>query len=149
MSRYELAAHPEKPEVSHAVIGWDRPLATYFVQVFSKLSGDYKVTFWQGTAPGELKTADAAIALVEPFAIVPEDLAARLRRDVAEQPVRAPTHPMVGRHARLRREGLANAEGRIVQAHLAGFFIRLTDATLPGASKPILVFHNEIEILES
>ncbi|WP_230771767.1 hypothetical protein [Sphingomonas sp. Leaf4] len=113
MSRHQLAAHPDRPEVSHAVIGWDRPLATYFVQVFSKGSRE-RVIFWQGTAPGEIPTAEAAIALAEPFTVIPDDLAARLRRDFAEQPIRPPSHPLVGRRVRIRREGQADVEGTIV-----------------------------------
>ncbi|MEP9404559.1 hypothetical protein [Sphingomonas sp. VNH70] len=145
MSRYELDAHLDRPEVSHAVVGWDRPLATYFVQVFLKDTDE--IAYWWGAAPGEVTTADAAIALVAPFAVVPGDLAANLRRDVAEQPVRPPNHPMVGRRVRVRREGQATAEGQVVQAHIGGFFVRLDNPASAKGSASILVFHDDIEII--
>lgn len=84
MSRYELKAKPDTPRVVRAVVGWDRPLQTYFAQVFTLDDDDEEeATIWEGTSLRELPTADDALALVSPHAIVPDDLLARLEADEA------------------------------------------------------------------
>ncbi len=93
MSRYELQGRADKAWVAHAVIGWDRPLNTFFAQVFSNATGEDEVAVWEGTTDRELPTPEAAIAVVEPFAIVPADMVEKLRRDFAEQPARSPLWP--------------------------------------------------------
>ena len=83
MSRYELDPRPEAEGVTRAVVGWDRPLQTFFAQIFMiGLEDEEEATIWVGTEPGELPTAAAAIAVVAPYAIVPADLAERLEDDL-------------------------------------------------------------------
>jgi hypothetical protein len=100
MSRHRLAPRPECPEVLRAVVGFDRPLQTLFAQVFSHTpeaddpeaesvwddneEGDEggEILLWVGTEPGELLDPEAAIALVTPYALIPDDLARRLRADM-------------------------------------------------------------------
>ncbi|RVT39194.1 hypothetical protein [Sphingobium algorifonticola] len=85
MSRYELDTRPEAANVVRAVVGWDRPLQTFFAQVFfltQEEPDEGEATIWLGTEPGELPTPQAAIAIVEPHALVPADLVARLEADM-------------------------------------------------------------------
>lgn len=83
MSRYALAPLPGFGRVDRVAIGWDRPLRTFFVQVFGRSDddGDEEMILWVGTAPGELKRVADAIALVRRYAVVPDELAERLEAD--------------------------------------------------------------------
>ena len=83
MSRYELAPSADAGRVARIAIGWDRPLRTFYVQLFGALDddGEEEVILWAGTAPGELASVAAALALVRPHATVPDDLLARLEAD--------------------------------------------------------------------
>lgn len=83
MSRYLLDPLATADTITAAAIGWDRPLESFFVQVFAGVDsdGEDNVILWTGTSPGELPTAAAAIALVQPYAAIPEDLNARLETD--------------------------------------------------------------------
>jgi hypothetical protein len=86
VSRYELSPRPDTPDVLRAFVGWDRPLQTYFSQVFVRSvdpdDKDGVLFFWKGTEPGELSTPEAAIELIAPYALVPDDLATGLRADM-------------------------------------------------------------------
>jgi hypothetical protein len=82
--------------VLRAVVGFDRPLQTLFAQVFvrspeaedpeavdeAESEEDGEILLWVGTEPGELLDPEAAVALVSPHALIPDDLAARLREDM-------------------------------------------------------------------
>ncbi len=85
MSRHELAPRPERPDVIRAVVGWDRPLRTFFAQVFERDEAEEEAAvIWEGTGLDEIGRASAALAIVAPHAIVPEGLEATLeaeRRD--------------------------------------------------------------------
>lgn len=84
MSRYELKAKPSSGAIK-AVVGWDRPLQTFFAQVFTATvdePDEGEATIWQGTEPGELATPEAAIVLVANHAEIPGDLAERLAADM-------------------------------------------------------------------
>ena len=81
MSRHVF---PGKAGATSVALGWDRPLATFFVQVFGpdpEEPGEETTTIWQGTAPGELPTAASAITLATPFADLPDTLGATLETD--------------------------------------------------------------------
>ena len=86
MSRYDLEPKAETAsKVVKGVIGWDRPLQTFFAQVFTRTEeepDEGEATIWLGTEPGELPTPEAAIAVVAPYAILDDDLAERLRVDM-------------------------------------------------------------------
>lgn len=80
MSRHTFAGHAG----TTVAIGWDRPLATFFVQVLrphSTMKGEEETVEWQGTEPNELATADAAIKVAARYADVPEGIAAALETD--------------------------------------------------------------------
>lgn len=81
MSRHDLKPKPDQPHVIKAAVGWDRPLQTYFAQVFFVTDDEPEedeALIWFGTTPGELLSAEAAIAIVEPHAVVPAALANQL-----------------------------------------------------------------------
>src|SRR3546814_20395313 len=78
MSRHILTPRPGQPEIVAIVVGWDRPLQTFFAQVFARTEAEPdegEATIWVGTEPGELATPEAAIAVIAPFADVPDTLA--------------------------------------------------------------------------
>ncbi|MFT4026804.1 MAG: hypothetical protein QM676_08400 [Novosphingobium sp.] len=84
MSRYELKPRPGNGVIK-AVIGWDRPLQTFFAQVFTPTDEEPEegeATIWLGTEPGELSTPEAAIRVVEAYADISEDLAVTLIADM-------------------------------------------------------------------
>ncbi|TCM01722.1 hypothetical protein [Sphingomonas sp. PP-CC-3G-468] len=65
-------------------IGWDRPLATFFVQILRPhptMKGEDDMVEWQGTEPDELPTAASAIKIAARYADLPEDLGATLETD--------------------------------------------------------------------
>ncbi|WP_412538693.1 hypothetical protein R8Z50_22910 [Longispora sp. K20-0274] len=65
-------------------VGWDRPLATFFVQVLppdGKEDEPGSVFVWQGFARGEIRTPEQAIDLISPYAQIPDTLAADLAAD--------------------------------------------------------------------
>ncbi|MEL0210745.1 MAG: hypothetical protein VW935_16530 [Novosphingobium sp.] len=85
MSRHDLEPKPDSIDVVRAVIGWDRPLQTFFAQVFFTTEdepAEGEPLIWTGMEPGELLTAEAAIAIVAPHAIVPAGLAEQLTAEM-------------------------------------------------------------------
>jgi len=77
MSRYNFAG-------KGVAIGYDRPLSTFFVQVMQphpRIDGEEATHIWKGSAPGELPTAAAAIAIAAKYADLPKDLGAKLETD--------------------------------------------------------------------
>ncbi len=93
MSRYTItvtASHRADPD---AVIGYDPPLRTFFLQAFPDESGD-DLALWLGTADDEYETLDAlraaALARGYDFIPLPADVAARLAADLAAEADRLP-----------------------------------------------------------
>lgn len=87
MSRHDLQPRADQPHVVSATVGWDRPLQTFFAQVFFRTEDEPdegEALIWFGTEPGELLTAAAAIAIVAPHAEVPADLADKLDAEMRE-----------------------------------------------------------------
>lgn len=85
MSRHILTPRPDQPEIVAIVVGWDRPLQTFFAQVFARTEAgpdEGEATLWVGTEPGELATPEAAIAVIAPFADVPDTLALLLETEM-------------------------------------------------------------------
>lgn len=81
MSRHTFAG---KNGASEVAIGWDRPLATFFVQVLAPhpvLEGEDATILWKGTDFGELPTAASAIRLGQDYADLPDTLGATLETD--------------------------------------------------------------------
>jgi hypothetical protein len=85
MSRYEV--DPVSPDILKAVIGWDRPLRSFFIQVFKATAeepDEGEAVIWLGTSPGELATAADALDALRPYAHVPATLEAALKSDMAD-----------------------------------------------------------------
>ena len=71
MSRRCLVSkHPDRT----ATVGWDAPLATFFVQVHDQtLDDDDQVVFWRGASKqGEIPTLEELLKLLRPHAVVDE-----------------------------------------------------------------------------
>jgi len=69
-------------DASQAIAGWDRPLRTYFVQVFrSDDDGEEEEILWEGAEPDQLKTPDEALRLLAPWCDIPDGLSATLQID--------------------------------------------------------------------
>ena len=82
MSRHELAPLPTARGITRGVIGWDRPLQTFFAQLFRiDAEGEEENHLLRGSYPGELGSAAQAIALLATDCIVPADLGARLETE--------------------------------------------------------------------
>ncbi len=83
MSRYTLEPLDNRPDVKSIAIGWDRPLASFFVTVFGPRDADGEdvILEWQGTAPDELPTAASALAVAARYATIPGGMGATLETD--------------------------------------------------------------------
>lgn len=82
MSRREVPLKDGCTRVARVVVGYDRPLETFFAQAIAiDADGEEDCLIWQGTYPGELPTPRSAIALIEDYCDVPEDLARHLETD--------------------------------------------------------------------
>lgn len=82
MSRREIPLKSPTGRAVRAVVGWDRPLQTFFAQVFERdADGQEDAFLWQGTFPGELPTPRSALDLVAPWCEIPDGLSAALAID--------------------------------------------------------------------
>ena len=82
MSRREVPVKEGCTQVARVIVGYDRPLESFFAQAIAiDANGEENCVIWQGTYPGELPTPRSAIALIEPYCDVPEDLARQLETD--------------------------------------------------------------------
>lgn len=85
MSRHDLLPRADQSGVIRATVGWDRPLQTFFAQVFFRTDDEPEegeALIWVGTEPGELLTAEAAIEIVAPHAELPIDIVDRLNAEM-------------------------------------------------------------------
>ncbi|SMH26275.1 hypothetical protein [Mesorhizobium australicum] len=93
MSRYTITVTGNHRADSDAIIGYDPPLRTFFLQAFPDESGD-DLALWLGTSDREYETLHAlhAAALAQGFDFtpLPDDVAARLAADVAAEADRPP-----------------------------------------------------------
>lgn len=93
MSRYTITVTSNGRSDPDAVIGYDRPLRTFFLQAFPDESGD-DLALWLGTSDREYETVDALHAAVlsrgYSFMPLPEDVALLLVADLAEEADRPP-----------------------------------------------------------
>ena len=97
MSRREIPIKTGETRAIRAVVGYDRPLETFFAQVFERdADGEEDAFLWQGTFPGELPTPRAAIALLEPFCDVPSF--AIIARKKGFRSLKVPSHESPGVH---------------------------------------------------
>lgn len=82
MSRYTFPGNRPHRRI---VVGWDRPLRSYFAQVWD--GGEYEsgdLVLWVGAGPEPVPTVEALAELLAPFGDIPDDVATQLRRDPDE-----------------------------------------------------------------
>jgi hypothetical protein len=93
MSRYTITVTGQGRSDPDAVIGYDPPLRTFFLQAFPDESGD-DLALWLGTSDREYETVEAlrAAALGRGFDFMPlpEDVALLLADDFAKEADRPP-----------------------------------------------------------
>lgn len=93
MSRYTITVTGDHRSDPAAVIGYDPPLRTFFLQAFPDVTGD-DLALWLGTSDREYETVDAlhmaALSRGYSFMPLPEDIAAQLRTDFADEAGRPP-----------------------------------------------------------
>jgi hypothetical protein len=94
MSRYTITVTSSDSRFDpDAVIGYDPPLRTFFLQAFPDESGD-DLALWLGTNDREYETLAALYAAARSrgfdFMPLPDDIAARLSADVAAEARRPP-----------------------------------------------------------
>ena len=82
MSRHKLRPLVIRGTVTRGVVGWDRPLQSFFAQLFSiNEEGEDEAHIWVGTFPRELDSAGAAFAIVKDQCLIPEGRAATLETE--------------------------------------------------------------------
>jgi hypothetical protein len=93
MSRYTITVTSTGRSDPDAVIGYDPPLCTFFLQAFPDESGD-DLALWLGTRDREYETLDALHAAARSrgfdFMPLPEDVALQLAEDLAKDTGRPP-----------------------------------------------------------
>lgn len=88
MSRHTIPALRPGLEVS---VGWDRPLASFYGQVFDPTIDDEvadPIILWIGGGPGEVATVEALAAALAPQATLEPEMLDTLREDCAREGVR-------------------------------------------------------------
>jgi hypothetical protein len=87
MSRYTITVTRDGRSDPDAVIGYDPPLRTFFLQAFPDESGD-DLALWLGTSDGEYETIEALQAAARSrgceFMPLPENVALQLVDDLAK-----------------------------------------------------------------
>jgi len=87
MSRYAITVSSDDRSDPDAVIGYDPPQRTFFLQAFPDESGD-DLALWLGTSDREYATIEALYAATRSrgfdFMPLPEDVAAQLADDFAK-----------------------------------------------------------------
>ena len=87
MSRYTITVTNNHRSDTEAVIGYDPPLRTFFLQAFADESGD-DLGLWLGTIDREYETLDTLRAAARlrgfDFIPLPDDVALLLSEDLAK-----------------------------------------------------------------
>ena len=90
MSRYVIK-NDGKREVK---VGWDPPLATYFLQVYDLTADDddetNRIIVWEGLAPNAITTVEALEAMVKEWAFLPWSVRGSLKNDKLNSPPPSP-----------------------------------------------------------
>lgn len=84
MSRHEFTSQQTDGTSYECTVGWDRPLNTFFAQVFEFAPGEStseKILLWLGTSYSEIQDANAVTTAIQPYCTVPPELALRLEQD--------------------------------------------------------------------
>lgn len=87
MSRYTITVTGHGKTDPDAVIGYDPPLGTFFLQAFPDENGE-DLALWLGTELGEFRSLEklrqAAMKLGYDFVPLPSDLHAKLTAEIAD-----------------------------------------------------------------
>lgn len=93
MNRYTITVTSNGRSDPNAVIGYDPPLRTFFLQAFADERGD-GLALWLGTSDREYETIDALHTAARSrgfdFMPLPEDVASQLADDFAKDAARPP-----------------------------------------------------------
>ncbi len=93
MSRYTITVTSDGRSDTQAVIGYDPPLRTFFLQAFPDETGD-DLALWLGNSDREFETIDAlqtaTLSRGYSFMPLPQDVVAQLRADFADEAYRPP-----------------------------------------------------------
>ena len=93
MSRYTITVTSQDRSDPDAVIGFDPPLRTFFLQAFPDETGD-DLALWLGTCDREFETLDTLHAVARTkgydFIPLPQDVAMQLADDRAKEVNRPP-----------------------------------------------------------
>lgn len=90
MSRHDLTPNADYPDCWVAV-GWDRPLNTFFGQVFRTPpddAGDDEEILWVGMTLGEVPDVGRLRELMSPYSDIPDEIARQLVIDRTVNPYR-------------------------------------------------------------
>jgi hypothetical protein len=103
MSRYTITVTSTGRSDLDAVIGYDPPLRTFFLQAFPDESGD-DLALWLGTNDREYATIEALHAAARSrgfdFMPLPQDVALQLANDFAKDTERSPNDGPLARFLR-------------------------------------------------
>ena len=80
MSRHDVPLK-QGSGMSRAEVGWDRPLNTFYVQIYEQRGDVDEATIWIGTDFAELPHPSDAIAILKPHCDIPNGLSAKLEID--------------------------------------------------------------------
>lgn len=82
MSRYEIRGREPYTAI---VIGWDRPLSTYFAQVWDERVDDEEeaLLLWGGCYTREIPSVEKLADALKPFVTLTPEMRAQLERDRA------------------------------------------------------------------
>jgi hypothetical protein len=94
MSRYRIPAHEEHYDIH---VGWDDPLETYFVQIFTTTTDDDDAgcILWEGHGFQALPTVEAFQRALQPYATLPPAIRTQLCHDRAHTTPRSPLQEQI------------------------------------------------------
>lgn len=78
MSRYSFQVDGRE-----IIVGWDKPLMTFFVQVWVDAEDEDAPVFWVGAKPEEVASVEALSECVRPYGEIPDGILTGLRADFA------------------------------------------------------------------
>ena len=93
MSRYTFSGNQPHLRI---VVGWDRPLRTYFAQVWDGGElGAGALVLWAGAGPDRVQTVEDLADLLAPHGEIPDAVVAQLRDELGEECERRTPYEML------------------------------------------------------
>ena len=82
MSRYNLTLKPGVDQNISIVVGWDRPMRSFFAQVHQEVpDDDSEILVELGNTYDEIKDVEQIRVAIAPYAELPSDIAAEMVKD--------------------------------------------------------------------